>query len=105
MTSLIKDVVAHIRRQAEADLASHPHSAPVDRDYLAIVLAAADLSTEIEGLTMGQAYQIVGHLLAAHGDPSHWPSEAEEERVLNYLSAGDYQDSFLPWPSEAKEAS
>lgn len=105
MKSLVKDVVVHIRRQAEADLASHPHSAPVDRDYLTVVLAAVELSLEVEDLIMAQMYQIVGHLLAAQDDPSLRPSEADEERVLNYLSAGEYRDSFLPWPSVAKEAS
>ena len=55
------------------------------------------LAKEIEGLAMGQAYQIVGQLFAALDDPQYRPSPADEEKVLNYLAAGSYQESFLPW--------
>lgn len=61
-----------------------------------------DRAEEIADLAMGQAYQIVGHLFAALDDPSRVPSEDEEERVLNYLAGGKYDETFLPWPTETK---
>jgi len=137
--SYVRDVVAVVRRLAEANKVEAPLNATVDRDLLDVVLAAAeraekaeeeaeawhqeatnmthvafvdaganspvtwrDRAEEIEGLAMGQAYQIVGALLATRDDPSRWPSEAEEERVLNYLSEGKYDDAFLPWPRELR---
>lgn len=57
-----------------------------------------DRAHEIEGLVMGQVYQIVGHLFVALDDPSFRPSEADEIKLKDYLAAGKYDDEFLPWP-------
>ena len=138
--SYVRDVVAVVRRLAEANKVEAPLNATVDRDLLDVVLAAAeraekaeeeaeawhqeatnmthvafvdaganspvtwrDRAEEIEGLAMGQAYQIVGHLLACLDDESiPAPTEEEGVRLMNYLSAGKYDDTFLPWPRELR---
>lgn len=76
---------------------------------LATLRASGRLAPAVEGDVvstaadaMGQAYQIVGQFIAALDDPECVPSEAEQIRVLDYLSSGKFDEEFLPWPGPTR---
>ncbi len=45
---------------------------------------------------IGQAYQVIGHLLAECG----LFDTKEGQDTLTYFSAETYDDNFLPWPKD-----
>jgi hypothetical protein len=51
---------------------------------------------------LGAAYQAVGQLTHGHDDPQYWPTEAEQIRLLDYLSDENAYDPDWTWPHETE---